>query len=229
MKQIVSPYIFGLIRENSVYISLSCIVSLLIFFFLPFNSSKLFTNSQTIYRLTKETEVLRKRVNLFNQVSLSKEDLDLTAKTLGALIPNTEDYFSIIFALEKLSQKTSFIITSYTINLKASTKQKLKLSITGTGDQASFLKFLSEYNFGGERLITSDKIELNRQIAGQIKVDLTFYTEATNLTKNAKPISFSQSMLKDLAILKDKVRFDLKEGTNEADLDLPYQKKINPF
>ena len=38
------------------------------------------------------------------------EKLDEDIKFLNTLIPNTEDYFSIIYALENLSQKSNFII-----------------------------------------------------------------------------------------------------------------------
>ncbi len=229
MKQGISPYLIGLMKENILYIILNIVVFVLIIFFLSVNSGKGFDNSQKIDQLTIDIQNLQKRVGLFSDTNLGKDALESNVKMLGSLIPNIEDYFSVIYALEKLSQKTNFIINSYSINLRSSTKNKLKLSIAGAGDQAAFLKFLSEYNFGGGRLITSDKIELNRQTSGQINIDIAFYSKETKVSGNQKPVPVSRSMLEDLATLRNKIQFDLIEGSAEAGLDYGYPRKANPF
>jgi len=186
-------------------------------------------NNEKINVLTKETTDLQRRVTLFNKAFLNKEDLESSVNMLNSLIPSSEDYFSVIYALDKISQKTNFIITSYTINLKSSTQNKLKLTIAGSGDRNSFLKFLNEYNFGGGRLITSDKIELTPQISGQIKIDITFYNKDAKLGKKQQIPALSESLLKDLTALKEKVHFGLKEASSEGQLDFNYPRKINPF
>lgn len=229
MKRIISPYLIGLLKENIVYVVLNVIVCILILFFLSSNSQKMVGNNEKINVLTKETTDLQRRVTLFNKAFLNKEDLESSVNMLNSLIPSSEDYFSVIYALDKISQKTNFIITSYTINLKSSTQNKLKLTIAGSGDRNSFLKFLNEYNFGGGRLITSDKIELTPQISGQIKIDITFYNKDAKLGKKQQIPALSESLLKDLTALKEKVHFGLKEASSEGQLDFNYPRKINPF
>lgn len=225
----INPYFIRLLKENFVYIILNICITLLVVFFLVTNSTKALESANKINALTKDVKSLQERVNLFRNASISNEDLDTNIKILNSLVPNTEDYFSVIYALEKLSQKTNFIITSYTINLKSSTQNKLKLSITGTGDRNTFLKFLNEYNFSGGRLITSDKIELTPQISGQIKIDVTFYNKNSSVAQNPLTATISLQLLHDLAALRNKVSFDQKNSTEEGQLILNYPRKTNPF
>lgn len=229
MKLKINPYVIGLLRDNILYIVLNIFVCVLIIFIVFINSKKAIENTKKITTLNTEIQDLERRTSLFNNALLGEVDLDATIKGLNELIPNSEDYFSVIYALEKLSQKTGFIINSYYINMALSTSNKLKLLITGTGDRTSFLKFLSEYNFGGGRLITSDKIELTPQISGQIKVDITFYSKKTDLSQNSEGTKLSPTFLEDLARLKQKVQFDLKVSSVEGDLNLNYLRKTNPF
>lgn len=229
MKLQINPYIIGLLKENISYIGLNVVIGVLILFFLSLNTNKALENSNKINTLTRDVQNLQKRALLFNNVFTSETDLDSNVKLLNELVPNMEDYFSVIYALEKLSQKTSFIITSYTIDLKSSTPEKLKLSITGTGDRNAFLKFLSEYNFGGGRLITSDKIELTPQISGQIKVDVTFYNKKITSSNNPLTYQISPQLLQELSKLKEKVSFDLKSSTEEGQVNPNYPRKANPF
>ena len=203
---------------------------ILILFLLSTNSKKVFDNNQKIDILTKEVSDLQKRIGVFNKAFLNSEDMESSLKILNSLVPNTEDYFSVIYALDKLSKQTNFVINSYSIGLKSSTPGKLKLTIVGNGDRNAFLKFLSEYNFGGDRLITSDKIELTPQISGQIKIDVTFYSQNASLSKTRTNTTIlSESLLQELASLKEKVHLDLKESTIEAEFDFNYPRKTNPF
>lgn len=225
----ISPYIIGLVKENILYIVLDISICFLILFFLTINGRKAFENTQKVITLTNEVQDLQRRDSIFKNVFLTQDSLDSTVKILNELIPNSEDYFSVIYSLEKLSRETNFVVSTYTINLKSSTPEKLKLSISGVGDRNAFLKFLSEYNFGGGRLITSDKIELTPQISGQINVNVTFYSKKTNLSQNQQTSKISPTLLSDLQKLKQKIQVDLKTATNEGELDLNYPRKTNPF
>lgn len=229
MNKLIPPYLIGLLKENILYIGLNAGMIVLIGFFLLANSKTSLERGTQINSLSKEVRNLERRITLFNQASLSNEDLDSNIKMLTALVPNSEDYFSIIYALETLSQKTGFIITSYTIKLGVSTKNRLRLSITGTGDKNAFLKFLNDYNFGGGRLMTSDKIELTPQISGQIKIDVTFYTKDTSTAKSLATPHISGSFINQLSLIREKVKFDLKTSTSEGTFDLNYPRKTNPF
>jgi len=160
------------------------------------------------------------------------EELDSDIAFLNQLIPSAEDYFSIAYTLDTLSRKTNFIVTDYSVDLRQSNSNKLKLTINGVGDRASFLKFLKDYNYGGGRFITSGNIELLPQQAEEIKVDVTFYNKGVSVDKNNQVIIDSQS-IQAVNNLKNKVGFVIKseapQGTPEGTLDMNYLKKSNPF
>ena len=123
------------------------------------------------------------KVTLMNSAVPQSEKLDEDVKFLNTLIPDVEDYFSVIYALEQLSKKTNFVITSYSVNVKASTTDKLRINVTGVGDSESLIHFLKDYNFDGGRLITSDKVQLDPNFSGSIIINLTFYNKKTIYSK----------------------------------------------
>ena len=178
----------------------------------------------------REVNQLKTRLDLLNTIIPSTEELNQDIKIMNALIPNAEDYFSIIYALNKLSLDTGFIISSYTINMKASTLEKLKLTIDGIGDTTKFVDFLSKYNFSGGRFITSDKIELSTQTSGFIRIDLTFYNKKVDINYNQNsPVN--QKIFEDITSLKSKINFNFDEQTasDSANIDLNYPVKNNLF
>lgn len=225
----IKPYLFQLIKENIYYI-IFCLTFIFIIVFLTQTSIGKISVLDEKYQETKnEVDNLQTRFDLLNTNTPSKEELDQDIKLLNGLIPDTEDYFSIIYALDELSRDTGFIITSYTVNMRGSTDNQLKLSINGTGDTDKFLNFLKSYNFSGGRLITSDKIELNAKTSGQIKIDLTFYNK--KIDANYQNMSINKKVLEDITSLKSKVSFDFGEisASSEAGTNLSYPTKNNPF
>ncbi|MDO8741741.1 MAG: hypothetical protein Q7J11_01185, partial [Candidatus Roizmanbacteria bacterium] len=134
---------------------------------------------------------------------------------------------SVIYALEKLSQKSNFIITEYTVNVGNSASERLKLEVTGTGDSQSFINFLKDYNFGGGRLITSDKIQLDQNFSGSIKIDLTFYSKSVLIGKDLE--TPNNKIFEELETLKSKVNFNFNNNVATDSADLNYPKKSNPF
>ncbi len=181
-----------------------------------------------IATLKIELNQLQNKVTLMNTTIPSSDKLDEDVRLLNGLIPNIEDYFSIIYALEKLSQKSNFIVTSYSVTVGKSTSEKLKLNVTGTGDSQSFINFLKDYNFGGGRLITSDKIQLDPNFFGAIKIDLTFYTKKVEASQNLE-LTPDGKIFKELEALKSKVNFSFDENPASGTLDFNYPKKANPF
>lgn len=156
-----------------------------------------------------------------------QENIDNYNEILGMIVPEKEDYFSIIFALEKLSQDTGFTITRYDIILEESTTDKLSLSVEGSGDIDSFLNFLRDYQFNGNRLITNEKIELSDSNEGRTRLSLNFYHKAlTDLAESVKPIS-----QKDISLIQNieqKVTISVKEDINNGE-PVIYDTKQNPF
>lgn len=227
MKIKINPYLRQLIKQNIIYIFSFFVLIVFFILILIFGIKKINQTNKNINMLNNDINNLQKKINLINTVVPNEEILNEDIRILNALIPNTEDYFSIIYALEILSQKTGFYINSYTVNVSQSTVNKLKLIVTGIGDANAFLKFLSEYNFGGSRLITSDKIELNQLLNGSVKLDLTFYNKKVDI--KSKEIAITNlNIFKEIEKIKEKVSFNFINSENQ-ETNIEYKIKQNPF
>ena len=223
----IKPFIQRLIKENIFYVVGNAFIFILIIITVGIGLTENSSYNKKISSLKIELNQLQNKVNLMNTIIPSPDKLDEDLNFLNTLIPNIEDYFSIIYALEKLSQKSNFVITGYTVNVEKSTAEKLKLSITGIGDSQSFINFLKDYSFGGGRLITSDKIQLDPNFFGSIKIDLTFYAKSVLTGKNlALP---DDKVFEELEALKSKVTFSFDSNAESSSPDLDYPKKSNPF
>jgi len=224
----IKPYLYRLLIENIAYIVGSLTMLILIVVVVNMSLTRISKIKLERTALIQEINTRQNKVNLLNSVFPSPDQLNENIAFLNRLIPNSEDYFSIIYSLEKLSEKTGFTINGYTVNIQSSTANKLRLTISGSGDSTAFLDFLENYNFSGGRLITSDKIELNPQTStNSIKIDLTFYNKTVDLNLG-KELTINESTVEEINELKNKVQFTLKEATIGASI-LEYPKKDNPF
>lgn len=228
MQNKIKPYIKRLIRENIFYIAGNVFIFILIIIAVRIGLTENSSYDKKISVLRTELIQLQNKATLMNTSIPSSDRLDEDLKFLNTLIPNIEDYFSIIYALEKLSQKSNFIVTSYTVNVRNSTNEKLKLEVTGTGDSQSFINFLKDYNFGGGRLITSDKIQLDPNYFGSIKIDLAFYAKSVSTDKNLN-LTPDYNFFQELETLKSKVNFSFDSNAVTNNPDFNYPKKSNPF
>jgi len=227
MKLKIKPYLYRLIKENIIYIISVFFLLILTLIILKLSLDRIFESKSKINKLESDIFQLEKKVRLYQNSIPSSEKLDEDIKLLNKLIPNIEDYFSIIYSLEKLSQETGFIIVDYNVNVGKSTANKLILTVNGIGDSNAFLKFLEKYKFEGGRLITSDKIELNPQLSGTIKLNLTFYNK--NVSLNDKNITVTdEKIFEKLEEIKQKVNFNFYENEEEQ-IELSYPTKNNPF
>lgn len=225
MKLKIKPYLFRLIKENILYIISLFFLLIFIIVTTKLSLDKINLGKSRINILKTDVDQLNKKVKLYQKSIPSTDKLDEDVKLLNRLIPNVEDYFSVIYALDKLSEKTGFLIINYSVNVKKSTSDKLRLTVNGIGDSEGFLRFLEEYQFSGGRLITSDKIELNPEMSGTIKLNLTFYNKAVK--PENKEITMTDSKIFDkLESIKEKVSFDFNE---EGGIDLDYPKKNSLF
>lgn len=167
---------------------------------------------------------LRSGILKNNQI-LAKHNIEEYNKMLAQLVPDHEDFFSIIYALEAISIKTNLNINEYTVNLNMSSKDKVSITIKGDGDSESFMDFLKNYNFGGGRLITSSKLEFSPESTGKIKLSLNFYNKPV-----PKKIEQSQSISqKDIQLMdevKGKIFVSFK---SPEDLGTDYATKKDPF
>lgn len=223
----IKPYVLRLIKQNIAYVFAAALLALLIVVQVKIGFDRLYQINKDDKLLQRDVKELQTKFDLLNLVVPESAELDRYIELLNGLIPNAEDYFSIIRSLELLSQKTGFIVTSYTVGVNAKVKDRFKLTITGIGDTTAFLNFLENYNFGGGRLITSDKIELNPEVDTAIQINLTFYNKKV-VQDLAEDFKIDEETISEIADLVPKVGVSLKEGGEEA-LDFGYPKKSNPF
>lgn len=228
MKIKIRPYYWILLKENILYLVSIILLSSLSIFFLIKNLPQLAQLQEEVSNLTQEVNQLKIKLKLIDSLVAdhSNINLDEDIKFINTLIPSEEDYFSILYALEQLSSKTGFFITSYTVDMKKSNVNKLRLTVKGTGNVDTFMNFLKEYNFGGGRLITSDKIELSQDLTGEININLTFYNKNVAHEQGAISKKTIQS-LSAIKELKNKVQFSFQESSPETNFDYP--RKTNPF
>ncbi len=177
--------------------------------------------SQELVGLRMSADTVRK-----NEQRL-QDKIDNYNQVLGMIIPEKEDYFTIIFALEKISQDTGFNIIKYDITFTDVKNDKLSLDVEGSGDFDAFLTFLRDYQYQGNRLITNEKIELTEANEGRTRLSLNFYHKAlSGLAETIKPISQKDVALIDT--IESKVSISLKNDLDENAIK-SYDTKDNPF
>lgn len=228
MKNKIKPFIQNLIKKNIFYIIGNVFIFVLIIITIKIGLTENLNYGKKISDLDTELKTLQNKVTLMNTTIPSSDKLDDDLNFLNTLIPNVQDYFTIIYALDKLSQRTGFIITEYSINVQNSTREKLRLEVNGTGDSQSFINFLKDYNFGGDRLITSDKIQIDPNFLGSIKIDLTFYAKSVSTDKKSG-VTRDYKFFEELETLKSKVNFSFDSNSELSNPDLDYPRKSNPF
>lgn len=228
MKTHVRPYTEFLLRQNLSFLGAAIVLIIATVGIGLILSQRVSTIDAQMKTTQVQIDLLTaKRVTLRTVVGESSENLDQDLQLMTTLIPDSEDYFSIITALETLSQRTNFRIDSYTINLIASTSTRLSLSVTGTGDSDAFLSFLDNYQINGGRLITAEHIAIDPSETGSLRLELNFYNKKVSDDVASGSASLAPS-LAELNDIKSRVTFSL---TNPADAQptRDYPTKQDPF
>lgn len=227
MKLQIKPFLKYAFRGNALYFLLIVLLTIFSIGFALIAPGIYANNNKKLDFLQKDVGDLKsKKAILDSSIGGNVQEIEEDVKVMNKLIPETEDYFLIIAALEELSAKTNFVITSYEINLSSSKDHKLSLNVSGTGDHQSFINFLQQYNFQGERLITIENISLGKDKTGSFGLLLNFYSQKTGEATNGG-LNYQQALQK-VSEIRSKVSFNL-QSDNQADLDQDYPKKSNPF
>ena len=111
---------------------------------------------------------------------------------LDKLIPNEENYFQVISALNRLENQTGAIIHSYSINLNETTEKKLSLLLTVGGDEESIADLLERYLYSSGRLITNGEVTVSFD-------NLSSFSFAVNMIHIPK----EDVILPDVVIIKE--------------------------
>lgn len=228
MKKNLDQYLIRLLKEHSVYIGgLGVLIVLTIVAFSIFfqryqeQQTQISTLEQDLSGLNQKVEMIR----YSEQIESRNIDIMTLNRSFSRLLPEKEDFFSVIFALEKLSKDTGFVISSYGLNLEKSDVQRLSLSVIGSGNTESFIQFLNNYNFGGGRLITMDSINLNNVGYDELKLDVNFYTAQSTAPNGSAAIKFTPDDEALIQRVQQKIQFISDTPTSSPD----YEKKNNPF
>lgn len=224
----INFYIIRLFKENAIYIIFLIIILVLTVVLIPLWLTDFSNMKSQIDSTRVEIDSLKKRKELLvSLITSSLDDVKEYNVILDKLIPSVEDYFSIIYVLEKLSQDTNFRIDNYVVDLSSSIPEHLSLTVTGAGEANSFIKFLSEYNLGGGRLVTMTKFNFNSQNS-QYKLDLIFYSKA--MQKGLEELSAIPQ--EDFGLMKkvrNKVQFLFKTSEELQPQDLEYETTDDLF
>ncbi len=228
MKYNINPFLISLIKKNFLFFLVFLIFIVINIFLININQSRIVELKNKNTALEKDLDIYQKKLLIIQNLSSNEEKLDKFVKLLNNLIPDQENYFSIIYALENLSVKTGFNIVSYTLNVNLSNPEKIKITVSGLGSTQDFLKFLNEYNFAGGRLITSDSIELNNDSNELYKINLTFYNKKVVLTENFETNQLKEDVFKILNDIEKKVSLNI-DFEDEKLLDYPKKQNNNLF
>jgi|GEM_PF-1444726 len=232
MKIKIDRYLIRLLRDNLGYFILLVLIIIIFVYSLSFYQQKNDQNSQSISNIQQQNADYKKRVDLINQQQvLLKESINLDKINLlmTQLIPEKEDMFSIISALNQLSETTRFQVTSYTINDIDPKNKSISITINGEGDRDAFLSFLENYNLGSGRLITIDKIDYSETNAFNIKLKLNFYTSQTNTQSVKTVVNFTEKDKKLIKKIESKTPTASESASGDVDVDINYKVKDKPF
>jgi len=208
MRLKIRPYLRFLIKQNLAYVFVFVAMVALSFVIVPLFYSQITEAYADIKKYRVETSSLqRKQQVLQSVINENNDDIDQDLALVTALIPDTEDYFSMIYSLEKLSQSTGFIINNYVVNLSKSDSSKLSITVTGEGSSEAFFNLLRTYNFAGGRLITVEQIGIDPATNGGISLNLNFYNKITTL-ETKDNLNYQES-IKELNELRAKVKFSI--------------------
>lgn len=159
MKKIIDAYTIRLFKENIMYLASFVIFVLLLIFILPGQIKEYADIKDENQELTQEVGRLERKKIIIE--SFNSDEIDRFVATLNALLPQSEDYFSVFQALNALSQQTHFVITGVSVSFDSGSPEDLALTVTAEGSPESFDSFLANYTYKSGRLITMDKVDYN--------------------------------------------------------------------
>ncbi len=224
-KTIIDRYTLSLIKENLVYLLLLLINVVLLIIVNNLFRENILKKQEEIEKAKSEIKIYSNLKNQIDNLNLSTQKLDEYYQLVSIILPQEQNIFSIIAAVERLSTETNFNIINYEISPPAEESSQFTLRVIGQGQSSRFLQFLRKYNFGSGRLITARKI--NYQEDAEIQaVDLTFYSQPFEPRQDPLKITLpSQQDLEYIENIASKIKFVFDE-TTEEDYFYPTKDKL---
>ncbi len=224
MKKIINKYTIRLIKENIIYLMSGIVFILLLAFVLPGQITDYQALRKTNQKLVGEISQLERKKAII--ASFDSDEIDGLVKTLNTLLPQSEDYFSIFYALDAISQQTNFLINGLTISFDSGSPEELTVDVETLGTSETFVAFLEDYIYKSGRLITMDSIEYDPTLPST-SLSLHFYSKKIEVSevKNTPTIDNKRfELIRQInADLTD--LFPLSDGVPTTE----YSPKKNPF
>lgn len=171
------------------------------------------TTNQLIEEARQEQTKLQGEISYFNLArQLTQNDVESYNTLLMRLIPEKEDYFSIIASLERLSLYTGLDVSRYSIDLPEQGNDKYTLSIVGTVPKNILPLFLANYQYGTGRLVTIESMTLNDSDENNVNLILNFYAKPVTTSNILKVGSLSQADIN----LMEGVEEKMTQGESQA-------------
>lgn len=159
---------------------------------------------------------------------LATEDVETYNSMLLQLIPEIEDYFSIIASLERLSIYTGIDISRYSISLADANSDKFALSILGTVPPELFQTFLDNYQYGTGRLVTIESISYTTSEQNNVRLTLNLYSRKVTTSNLVRVGSLSREDMDLMTEVQSKMRLGEQRAVEVQELrqQLEQQKAI---
>lgn len=222
-RKLFDNYMIRLLKENILYIVLLLFFIIILGVYIPFQLSDYFTLIKKNQELHNELTQYKSKQDLV--MTFTPAELNDIVSILNVLLPNKEDYFSILNTVETLSQKTGFKITSYKIGIAKKSTEIIQLSITGEGGTAPLMEFLNLYHTGGGRLISIDKIDYSTRLP-KVTLSLLFYSHEFKGKDISSSIAIDKKTVDEVKRLPVP-QSNQSESSNVNDLNYPV--RANPF
>lgn len=160
------------------YISLILFISLdaIFLIFVVFLGFKIYGIYKQTVVLKQEIEQMKNATKLIqNNKDLLQDNISDYNATLDKLVPDTETYFQVISAFEQLESRLGVSIDSYSINLSETTEEKMSLTLTIKGTRENIESFLTNYNYFGGRLMTSEDFSYSAGSSESITFNINLF------------------------------------------------------
>lgn len=225
MKRLLDLYTIQLIKENAIYFLALMIFLLLAVLVLPFQIKDFSQFKEKNQGLTQEIVQLEQKRQFI--ASFDTDEIERLVATLNTILPQEEDYFSVVPVFGTLSQRTGFNLTDFTLPLSQGSAETLSLNVAAEGTPETFINFLEQYQYQGGRLITMDKV-IYAPGSVQNSVTLNFHTKKIEVKATSQAPQINKTRLELIRKISDDLSqiFTASAGVS---LDTNYTTRENPF
>lgn len=169
--------------------------------------SQILTVRQEIEFTQQEYLDVQSEVSYVNLAKLiSQDSVEEFNEILIGLIPEEEDYFSLIRSLEQLSSRTGLRIEKYGLTLPDNATERFSLTISGQIPREDFDRFLDIYKYGSGRLVTITNISYTDRGLIGLSLTINLYSKKVTTSNILRVGSLDQDDIDTMQAIADNVR-----------------------